>query len=151
MNATFPMKLWCQIVPQTERQPSLLRTSTATPTISSFAHLYGQHSYDTHPFGILDSKVELHVMPQQRQTWDPKNKTGYYLGPTWEHYHCHLVWVSKTKATRVGQKCFQTQIHNRRSIVHSERRPPACQRRALRGANQKSEVSTKFARDKARC
>ena len=33
-------------------------------------------------------------------------KTGYYLGTSWEHYRCHQVWVNETKSTRIGQTVF---------------------------------------------
>ena len=102
----FPMQLWCQLVPHAECQLNMLRRSVQTPTISSFAHLYGQHNYDAHPFAILGSAVEIHVMPKHRKTWDTHTKSGYYLGPSWEHYRCHDVWVTDTRARRVGQTVF---------------------------------------------
>ena len=55
---------------------------------------------------MLGSKVELHVMPDKRKTWDAQTKTGYYLGVSWEHYRCHEVWVQDTKSVRVSQTVF---------------------------------------------
>ena len=83
-DASFPMQLWCQLIPHAECQLNMLRRSVQTPTISSFSHLYGQHNYDAHPFAILGSAVEIHVMPKHRKTWDTHTKSGYYLGPSWE-------------------------------------------------------------------
>ena len=45
-------------------------------------------------------------MPKQRRTWDTHTKTGYYLGPAWEHYRYHRVLVNDTRAERVGQTVF---------------------------------------------
>ena len=105
-DSTFPMQLWCHLVPHAEMQLNFLRKSATTPTISAFAHLYGNHNYGAHPFGILGSKVEIHQMPRQRKTWESHTKTGYYLGPAWGHYRCHMVWVIDTKSTRIGQTVF---------------------------------------------
>ena len=84
----------------------MLRKSAQTPTISAFTHLHGQHNYDAHPFAILGSAVEIHVMPKHRKTWSTHTKSGYYLGPSWEHYRCHDIWVTDTRARRVGQTVF---------------------------------------------
>ena len=39
----FPLHLWCQALPQMERQLLLLRQSNVNPNISAHAHVYGQH------------------------------------------------------------------------------------------------------------
>eukprot|EP00804_Cyclotella_cryptica_P020749 CCRYP_016588-RA/>CCRYP_016588-RA protein AED:0.03 eAED:0.02 QI:0/0/0/1/1/1/3/0/1217 len=49
-DAKFPLHLWCQLLPQMERQLCLLRQSNAYPHISSHTHLYGHHDYNAHPF-----------------------------------------------------------------------------------------------------
>ena len=102
----FPLQLWCQILRQAEHQLNLLRKSTLKPHMSAFAHMYGEHNYNAHPWAVLGCKVELHVMPSKRRTWDPHTKTGFYLGTSWEHYRCHEVWVKDTKSTRVDQTVF---------------------------------------------
>ena len=40
----FPLHLWCQVLPQMERQLLLLRQSNTNPKISAYAHVYGQHN-----------------------------------------------------------------------------------------------------------
>ena len=44
--STFPMHLWCQSIPQSERQLLLLRQSNVNPRISAYAHVYDPHNYD---------------------------------------------------------------------------------------------------------
>ena len=41
--ATLPLHLWCQAIPQAERQLMLFSMSNFNPKISSYAHVYGQH------------------------------------------------------------------------------------------------------------
>ena len=102
----FPLQLWCQLLRHAEHQLNLLRKSATNPHISAFAEMYGEHNYDAHPWAVLGSKVELHLMPDKRKTWDAHTKTGYYLGVSWEHYRCHEVWVQDTKSVRVSQTVF---------------------------------------------
>ena len=78
----FPMQLWCAILPHTETQLNVLRKSATKPSISAFEHLNGPHNYDSHPFAILGSAVEIHVMPANRRTWAAHTKPGFYLGPS---------------------------------------------------------------------
>ena len=76
-DENFPMKLWYQLLPHAEVQLHMLQKSRTTPKISVFSHLYGQHNFDATPFGILGSKIELHITAKQQKTWDTRTKTGY--------------------------------------------------------------------------
>ena len=40
--ATFPLHLWCQIIPQAERKLLLLSQTNINPKISSYAYVYGR-------------------------------------------------------------------------------------------------------------
>ena len=57
-----PLQLWCHILPQPDHQLNLLRNSMVVPKRSAFAHVYGQHDYDAHPFAPIGCEVEAHVM-----------------------------------------------------------------------------------------
>ena len=48
--ATFPLHLWCQIIPQAERQLLLLSQTNLNPNISAYAYVYGHHDYNAAPF-----------------------------------------------------------------------------------------------------
>ena len=62
IDKNFPLQLWYQILIHKDHQLNLLRKSRAVPTISAFAHMYGQHDYNTHPFAPLGCEVKIHVM-----------------------------------------------------------------------------------------
>ena len=49
-SATFPMHLWCRIIPQVERQLQLLIVTNINPTISTYTHLHGPHNYNAQPW-----------------------------------------------------------------------------------------------------
>ena len=78
----FPMQLWRAILPHAETQLNVLRKSANKPSTAAFEHLNGPHNYDLHPFAMLGSTVEIHVMPANRRTWAAHIKPGFYLGPS---------------------------------------------------------------------
>ena len=84
----------------------MLRRSKVTPTVSAYTYLWGQHNYNANPFAPLGCKVEAHITPSTRETWAAHTASGYYIGNAWEHYRCHEVYVSSTKATRICDTVF---------------------------------------------
>ena len=105
-DKSFPLHLWDRLLPQAEHTLNMLRTSTMTPTISSYVHLWGQHDYNANPYAPLGCKVEAHVTPGVRETWAPHTASGYYIGNAKEHYRCHEVYISDTKSTRTCLSVF---------------------------------------------
>ena len=59
VDESFPMHLWCRILPQVEMTLNLLRPSRLLPTVSAHAHLYGQHDYNAHPLAPLGYNAVL--------------------------------------------------------------------------------------------
>ena len=58
----MPMHLWCQLLPQVERQLLLLQQSRVNPGMLAYAHVYqGQHSNSKHPFVPIGIKSLMHV------------------------------------------------------------------------------------------
>ena len=45
VSKTFPMHLWCRLLPQVELTLNLLRQSKVAPKLSAYAHLYGVHNF----------------------------------------------------------------------------------------------------------
>ena len=84
----------------------MLRTSRVDPTKSAFEVMNGQHDYNAHPFCPLGAAVEMHVMPSKQKTWGEHTKSGFYLGTSWDHYRCHVVWITDTKHARTGETVF---------------------------------------------
>ena len=66
-NNNFPMHLWCQILPQAERQINLLRQSNVNPKISAYSHLYGPHNYNANPFVPVGMDTLTHEKPNKRK------------------------------------------------------------------------------------
>jgi hypothetical protein len=63
--ATMPIHLWCQLLPQIERQLLLLRQSRLHPNLSAYAHVYEQHNYNKHPFIPIGMEAMVHDKPHK--------------------------------------------------------------------------------------
>ena len=92
----FPLHLWCQALPQMERQLLLLRQSNVDPKISAYAHVYGQHDYNATPFVPIGMETLVHEKPRRRRTFAEHCKEGFVLGTSFEHYRCWIMWMKDT-------------------------------------------------------
>ena len=104
--ATFPRHLWCQVIPQAERQLLLLRQSNVFPKISAYAHVYGAHEYNAAPFVPIGMKYLGHDKPHRRKTFAEHCSKGYVLGTSFEHYRAWIIWMKDTRRTRVSTTVF---------------------------------------------
>ena len=84
--STFPLHLWCRVIPQPERQLLLLSHSNVNTHISSYAHVYGQHDYSAEAFVPIGMESLVHDNPQRRRTFAEHCKKGFVLGTSFEHY-----------------------------------------------------------------
>ena len=105
-DTSFPLYLWCRILPQAEHTLNMLRPARMTPTISAYAYLWGQHDYNVNPLAPLGTKVQAHVTPSKRETWAAHTATGYYIGNAWESYRCHSIYISDTRSIRICETVF---------------------------------------------
>ena len=80
-------------------------------TCSTYEQLHLVHDYNAHPFAKLGTTIEVHAKPGKRKTWDTRKKPEFYLGPTLEHYRCHVVWVQETTSKRIWQTVFFNSKH----------------------------------------
>ena len=69
--ATFPVHLWCQAIPQAERQLLLLQQSQVHPKVSAYAQVYGPHDYNAAPFVPIGMVTLVHGKPKRRGTFIP--------------------------------------------------------------------------------
>ena len=47
-------------------------------------------------------QVVVHEKPSKRKSWSPPGIDGWYVGPAWDHYRCHEVYIPKTRAFRIS-------------------------------------------------
>jgi hypothetical protein len=97
----FPLRLWDQLIPQAVCTLNLLRSSRVNPRLSAYAQIYGAFDFSRTPLAPLGTRVLVHVKPDQRGTWEPHGKPGYYVGTAMKHHRCYRCYVSETQTTRV--------------------------------------------------
>jgi hypothetical protein len=93
---TFPFHLWCQLLPQVERQLLLLCQSRLHPNLSAYAHVYGHHDYNRHPFIPIGMEALVHDKPHKRRTYLEHYKKVFVLGRSPNHYQCWKFWSTMT-------------------------------------------------------
>ena len=69
-HPSFPMHLWCRLLPQEQTTLNLLRPSRINPRISVEAILNGQFNYDRTPLAPPGTRVVVHEAPSVQKTWD---------------------------------------------------------------------------------
>jgi len=100
-DKNFPVRAWDQLIQPAEITLNLMRRSRINPKLSAHAQINGVFDFRRHPLAPPGTKVLIHEKPHNRGSWDSHGVEGYYLGPAMEHYRCHRVLVTKTKAVRV--------------------------------------------------
>ena len=101
-----PLHIWCQFLPQTEKTLNFARSSRMIPTISSYAHVYGQYDYNAHPLAPIGCATETYVSPKDRGTWESHKVSGFHIGTSMEHYRCYIEHITSTRANRIIQTVF---------------------------------------------
>jgi hypothetical protein len=90
-NRDFPLNLWDKLLPQCLIILNLLRRSRINTQLSAQAHMHGAFDFNRTPLAPPGTKVIIHEKPDIRQTWDPHDVEGWYLGPALRHYLCYHV------------------------------------------------------------
>jgi hypothetical protein len=90
---SFPMRLWCQLLPQAEMTINILRPSHARPGISAHSYLFGQFDFNRTPLAPIGCKVQCHAKPGDRGTWEEHSADGWFLGCSKLHYRTFLCYI----------------------------------------------------------
>jgi hypothetical protein len=102
VDPNFPMHLWCQLIEQGTTTRNLKRPVHINPRLSAHAQLNGVFDYNRTPLAPPGIKVLIHETPANRRTWDPHGVNGWYIGTAPDHYWCHCVYVTATRAERIA-------------------------------------------------
>ena len=100
-NNTFPMHLWCRLIPQATMSLNMLRSCRHNIKLSAYEAIEGSYNYNSNPLAPPGCKIIAHETPAQRKTWAAHGVDGFYLGPAMNHYRCHNVYIPSTHSERV--------------------------------------------------
>ena len=103
---SFPSHLWCQIIPQLERQLNLLMNTNSNPKVCTYTALYGPHDYNRMPFVPVGSESFAHDKPGRRKSFAQHCSKGWVLGTSPEHYWAWIHWTKTTRSTRISATMF---------------------------------------------
>jgi hypothetical protein len=98
---TFPLHLWCQLLLQLDQKLLLLQQLQLHPNLSSYAHVYGHHDYNKHPFVPIGMEALVHNKPHKRCTYAEHCKKAFVHGTSTEHYPRWKFWSMATQATQI--------------------------------------------------
>jgi len=101
-DPNFPMNEWDRLIPQIELTLNLMRGSAINPSISAWHQVHGLFKWTHTPIAPIGTKVLIHERSQDRKSWDPHGKDGFYIGPKLQHYRCYDILVTETGATRTS-------------------------------------------------
>ena len=98
-----PAHLWCRLLFQTVATLNMLRPSRINPKLSAYMQLVGNFNFNATPLAPLGTKAIIYVDKKQRtSTWGSHGHTGWYIGPSMNHYRNYHIYVTHTRDSRHG-------------------------------------------------
>ena len=98
---SFPLAYWSELIDQAEITLNLMRSSRVTPNQSAYQHVHGHpYDYNAMPLAPPGTLVTVFDSPEDRNSWDPHGKSGWYVGPAHSRYRQFRCIMSKTGAER---------------------------------------------------
>jgi hypothetical protein len=101
-DVDFPIQLWDKLTSQVQDSIDLLRRSRINPAVSAYEILAGPYDWNRYPMAPLGTKAIIFEDSDTRASWAPHGLDAWLLGPSKDHYRCHLYYVPETKGYRVS-------------------------------------------------
>ena len=80
-----------------------MRPSRINPSLSAYHILFGNFNYLSTPMRPPGIRCEIHEKPKQQRSWVSHSTTGWYVGPSMEHYcSCYRIFIPSTGKIRIG-------------------------------------------------
>jgi len=127
-NPIFPLAHWDKLKLQGNITLNLLRPSRIHNIMSACNKNFCTFNYNKTPLAPPGMHVLAHLLPKDRQSFDPHAiKEAYSIGPAMNHYCCHRVLVQST-----GKVCIADTV---RWIPHGDLKMPISSKNDLRWNN----------------
>ena len=101
-NSDFPIQLWDKVAPQVQDSINILRQSRVRPDISAYKALEGRYDWNRYLMAPPGTKEIIYKDLDTRASWAPHGLDAWLLGPSKDHYRCHLYYVPKSRGYRVS-------------------------------------------------
>ncbi len=99
-DVDFPIQLWDKLTPQVQDPINLLCRLRIKPNVSTYEALKGPYNWNRYPMAPLGSKAITFEDSDRRASWAPHGLNAWILGPSKDHYRCHLFYVPETRGYR---------------------------------------------------
>jgi hypothetical protein len=96
-DSKFPIQLQDKLAPQVQDCINLLRPSRISPNKSTYETLKGPYDWNRYPLAPLGTRAIIYEESYTRASWAPHGLDAWYLGPSKDHYRCHIYYVPETK------------------------------------------------------
>jgi hypothetical protein len=94
-NADFLIQLWDKLTPQVQDSINLLRRLGVNPNHSAYKALEGPYDWNRYPMAPLGTKAIIYEDSDTCASWALHGLDAWFLGPSKDHYRCHLYFVPK--------------------------------------------------------
>ena len=98
VDPDFPSAEWDRLLPQALLTLNLLRTARVNPNLSAQAYLFGEFNFNATPLVPPGTRVLVHKKTDDRTSWGPHGREGWYIGPSLHHYRCVRCFIPETRA-----------------------------------------------------
>ncbi len=102
---TFPLHLWCQLLPQVKRQLLLLQQSQLHPNLSAYVQVWASRLQQTSICSNQDGGPCTQQTTQTSNLWRTLQK-AFVLGTSTKHFWCWEFRSTATQATWISGAMF---------------------------------------------
>ena len=99
-DSRYPGREWNRILPQTAITLNLLRSSRRSPSLSVYAVIVGEISFNVTPIATTGTKVLIHIKHNKRRTIGAYAIDGWYIVPSMDRYRFYSCYVYETLGVR---------------------------------------------------
>ncbi len=100
-NTNFSLQMWVKLALQVQDSINLLQRSRIRPNISAYETLEDLYDWNCYVMAPTGTKVSIYKEFNTRTLWAPQGLNTWLLGPSKDHYHCHLYYVPETSGYHV--------------------------------------------------
>ena len=95
-HSNFPVPLWDKLAPQVQDSINLLCQSCINPQQSAYKALEGPNNWNRYPMARPGTKAIIYNDADLQASWAPHGLNAWLLGPSKDHYRCHVYYVPET-------------------------------------------------------
>jgi hypothetical protein len=100
--ADLPIQLLDKLTQQVQDSINLLQQSRIHPDISTHETVKGPYDWNRYPMVPPDTKAIIYLDAETPISWAPHGLDAWLLGPSKDHYRCHLYFVPKISGYHIS-------------------------------------------------